>query len=279
MMKKLRFGTAGIPLSMPKRNSVGAPIFIRSLGLEAMELEFVRSVNLTEKKAKELGENASENDIKLTCHAPYFVNLCSKEEIKITASKKRILKAAKIANIAGAESVTFHAGFYQGREPDKIYDKIKTEIKKMVKILKKEGNPIILRPETTGKGSQFGSVEELVNLAKELSQVSVCVDFAHLYARSIGELNGEKDFSSVLSYIKKELGASAIKDMHIHVSGMNYGPKGERNHYTLTDERNKFDYKGLIKAFKKFNVKGIVVSESPNIEKDALLMQKFYSKL
>lgn len=275
-MDKLRFGTAGIPLSMPNRNTIHAPEFIRKLGLDAMEIEFVRSVNLTKDKAKELKKSANDNDIKLTCHAPYFINLCSNETIKIIASKKRILKSAEIANIAGASSLTFHAGFYQNKEPKKVYEKIKKEIKEIVAQLKKNNNEIILSPETTGKATQFGSIEELVTLSKELSHVSLCIDFAHLYARSIGKFNGEKDFSYIFKYIKDELGDSAIKNMHIHISGINYGPKGERNHLVLEDKKNKFDYRGLIKSFKKYKIKGIIIGESPNIEKDALLMQKLY---
>ncbi|MBS3113038.1 TIM barrel protein [Candidatus Woesearchaeota archaeon] len=275
-MDKIRFGTAGIPLNMPNRNTIDAPNYIRELGLDAMELEFVHSINLTNEKAKELKKAAEDNDLKLSCHAPYFVNLCSNEPSKIAASKQRILKSAEIANIAGAESVTFHAGYYQGKDTEKVYEKIKKEIQEIVLSLRKKGNTIKISPETTGKGSQFGSIKELVKIAQEIKGVSLCVDFAHLYARSIGKFNGEKDFGSTIDYIKNELGKSYIEDMHVHFSGMNYGPKGERNHLVLEDENNKFDYKGLIKAFQKYKVKGIIVSESPNIEKDALLMQKLF---
>ncbi len=241
-----------------------------------MEIAFVRSVYLTKESAKEVWKNAEQYDIKLTCHAPYFINLCSDEAAKVNASKQRILKSAEIANIAGAGSLTFHAGFYQGKDPAKVYDKIKSEIKDIVAKLKKDNNPILISPETTGKGTQFGTVEELVQIAKELNQVNLCVDFAHLFARSIGEFNGAADFGSTLKQIKDELGTDALHNMHIHISGMNYGPKGERNHLVLKDRDNEFDYKGLIEAFKKYAIKGIVVSESPNIEEDALLMKKLF---
>lgn len=276
-MDRLRFGSAGIPLTMPDRNCIDAPAYVHKIGLDSMELAFVRSVYLSKEAAKEVRKNAEENDIKLTCHAPYFINLCSDEAAKVNASKQRILNSAEIANIAGAGSLTFHAGFYQRKDPMKVYDKIKSEIKDIISKLKKDGNPIIISPETTGKGTQFGTVEELVRIAKELSQTNLCVDFAHLFARSIGKFNGEKDFCSTLKYIKDELGADALHNMHIHISGMNYGPKGERNHLILRDRDNKFDYKGLVNAFKKYSIKGIVVSESPNIEEDALLMKKLFN--
>jgi deoxyribonuclease-4 len=277
-MDRLRFGTAGIPLTMPDRNSVDAPAFLKKIGLESMELEFVHSVNIGADKARLVKKSAEENDIKLTCHAPYFINLCSAETAKVSASKQRILHSAEIAALAGAGSLTFHAGFYQGAPLDKVYDKIKSEIKDLSASLKKKGINIMLRPETTGKESQFGCIEELVRMAKEVSGVGLCVDFAHLFARSAGKFNGEQDFGSVLKLIKDELGNRELHDMHIHISGMNYGPKGEKNHLVLQDHNNKFDYRGLIAAFHKYAPKGIVVSESPNIEEDALLMKKLFYK-
>ena len=277
-MDRMRFGTAGIPLSMPDRNTVEAPTFIRKLGLDAMEIEFVRSVNLTPEKARLLGKYGSDNDIRFTCHAPYFVNLCSAEAVKVHASKARILKSAEIASLAGAHSVTFHAGFYQGAPLDKVYEKIKSEIKDMAATLKKKNIDVVLRPETTGKESQFGCIEELVRLASELTGVGLCVDFAHLFARSVGRFNGVEDYSSVLKLIKENIGTSELHDMHIHFSGMNYTEKGERNHLVLRDLNNHFDYRGMVEAMKKYGVKGIAISESPNIEEDALLCQKLFGK-
>src|SRR3989338_6632652 len=276
-MKELLFGTAGIPLSSEPRTTIDGIKHVRKLGLGAMELEFVRSVNITKDKAPEVKKAAEESNVILTCHAPYFINLNSLEKAKIKASIDRILNSARIANLCGGYSVCFHAGFYMGQEPKKVYDAIKHNMKEIVTTLKKENNSIWIRPETTGKATQFGNVDEILQLSQELDYVMPCVDFAHFHARTNGKYNTYKEFASILEAIEKKLGRKGLENMHMHVTGIAYGPKGEKNHLNLKESDLK--YQELLKALKDFKVKGIAISESPNIEEDALLMQKVYSKL
>ena len=248
-----------------------------------MELEFVWSVNVSEEKAPLIKEIASKNKIILTCHGQYYINLNSLEKEKVTASVGRILNAAKIANLCGGYSMTFHAAYYMKLEAEKVYAKVKKEMKGIVKTLKNEGNKIWIRPETTGKGSQWGTFQEIVKLSEEVEQVLPCIDFSHVHARSAGpeenknRYNNYDEFCEILSYVEKHLGRDALNNMHCHVSGINYGPKGERNHLILKE--SDMNYKELMKAFKDFKLKGIVISESPNIEVDARLMQRDFSRL
>ena len=272
--KKLIFGTAGIPLSTEKPNTVNGIERVRELGLGAMELEFVHSVNLNKKKAEEVKKAAKKNEIELTCHGQYYINLNSLEKAKVKASVKRILNAARIANIAGAKSMTFHAAFYMKMDKGKVYENVKRELKGIVKTLKSEGNKIWIRPEFTGKATQFGDLEELIKLSEDIEQVRPCIDFAHYHARYNGKMNSYEKFAELLEQIEKRLGKRALHNMHIHVSGINYSEKGEKNHMPLKESDLK--YKELIKAWNDFGVRGIVISESPNIEEDALLMQKIW---
>ena len=274
-MKELLFGTAGIPLSANPRTTIDGIRHVKKLGLGAMELEFVRSINITKEKAPEVKKAAEQNNVVLTCHAPYFINLNSLEKAKIKASIDRILNSARIANLCGAYSVCFHAGFYMGQEPKKVYDTIKQNLKEIVSILKKENNRIWVRPETTGKETQFGNVDEILQLSQEFDNVMPCVDFAHFHARTNGKYNTYKEFASILEAIEKKLGKKGLENMHI--TGIAYGPKGEKNHLTLKESDLK--YQELIKVLKDFKVKGVAISESPNIEEDALLMQKVYKDL
>lgn len=272
-MDKLYFGTAGIPLSAKGKGTPDGIRTVKELGLGAMELEFVRGVNMKEPAAKEIAAVQKETGIHLTCHAPYYVNLASADKAKLEASKKRIVDAARIASICSAASVTFHPGFYQKQEPAKVYDKVKTALKDVVKRVRDEGIKIDVRPETTGKGSQFGSLDEIIKLSQEIHGVLPCVDFAHLHART-QKFNTYLEFLQALEKIEKGLGKGAVHNMHCHVSGINYTAKGERNHMNLPD--SDLHYKDLVKAWKDFGIKGIVISESPNIEGDALLLQKLY---
>jgi len=234
-------------------------------------------VNISEEKTLEIKKVAEEKDVKLTCHAPYYVNLNSLEEKKIEESKQRILKAARIAWLCGASSVTFHAGFYMKQDPEEVYQKIKRGLKEIVEVLRKEGNQIWIRPETTGKASQWGSVDEILRMSKEVAGVLPCIDFSHVYARSVGKINSYDQFKEILEKVEESLGRKGLGDMHIHVSGIEYGEKGEKWHLTLN--QCGFKYKELLKVLKKFRCKGVLISESPNIEEDAKSMQKEYNKI
>ena len=276
-MNDLLFGTAGIPLSSNPRTTTDGIKHVRKLGLGAMELEFVRSVNITKDRAPEVKKAAEESNVVLTCHAPYFINLNSLEKAKIKASIERILNSARIASLCGGYSVCFHSGFYIGMDSKKVYGTIKHNLKEIISTLKDENNSIWVRPETTGKATQFGNVDEILQLSTELDNVMPCVDFAHFHARTNGKYNTYKEFASILEAIEKKLGRKGLENMHMHITGIAYGPKGEKNHLILKESDLK--YEELLKALKDFKVKGVAISESPNIEGDALLMQKVYEKL
>lgn len=273
-MKELLFGTAGIPISAKGLGTIEGIEEVRNLGLGAMELEFVRSINITKQKAPEVKKIAEKNNVVLTCHAPYFINLNSNEKAKLKASIQRILNSARIANLCGVYSVCFHPGFYMKENKEKVFNNIKNNIKEIAKILKKEDNKIWVRPETTGKESQFGDLNELLDISSELEQVMPCVDFSHLHARSNGKYNSREEFREILKLIEKKLGKEALQKMHIHVAGIAYSSKGERHHLNL--KQSDFKYKELLKTLKEFKCKGVLISESPNIEGDALLMKKFF---
>ena len=276
-MKELLFGTAGIPLSAEPRTTLDGIRHVRKLGLGSMELEFVRNINITKEKAPEVRKAAEESNIVLTCHAPYFINLNSLEKAKIKASIGRILNSARILSLCGGYSVCFHPGFYMGMDAKKVYGTVKHNLKEIVSTLKEEGNNIWVRPETTGKETQFGNVDEILQLSHELDNVMPCIDFAHFHARTNGKYNTYREFSEILEKIEKVLGKKGIENMHMHLTGIAYGPKGDKHHLTLKESDLK--YEELIKVLKDFNVKGVAISESPNIENDALLCKKIYCKL
>lgn len=273
----IKFGTAGVPLSAAD-NSTGAGIKrIRELGLDAMEVEFVHGVRMKEEKARLNGQTAIEEKVALTCHAPYYVNLNSKEEEKIIASKQRLVDTARTAEFLGAQSIIFHPAFYSGDEAQQVFSKVLAEIAEIRGILDKESCPVILRPETTGKPSQFGSLEETIALARELNGVLPCIDFSHLHARSNGLFNSYDEFCSVLDMTAESLGDKWAHNAHFHISGIEYGPKGEKKH--LIFEEADLNYQELLRALISFGIKGTIICESPNLEKDTLLLQETYKAL
>ncbi|NJD99904.1 hypothetical protein E3E26_08960 [Thermococcus sp. LS1] len=274
---RLRFGTAGIPLSTPKRSTINGIIHVRNLGLDAMELEFVRGVNLKPELAKKIKYVAKKHDVLLTAHAPYYINLNASEKAKVEASKKRIIQSAERLHDAGGWSVVFHAGYYLRQPPERVYERIKNELKDIERELVDRGIKVWLRPELTGKPTQFGDLKEIVKLSEELETVLPTIDFAHAHARHIGKCNTTEEWREMLSFIEDRLGREALDNMHIHMSGINYGPKGEKNHLPLQESDMKWE--DLLKVLKEFKVKGVVISESPNIEEDAILMKKKYEEI
>ena len=276
-MKQLLFGTAGIPIRTPDHNTENGIRYVRELGLDVMELEFVRSINISRVKAPLIKESALKNNIVLTCHAPYFVNLNAVEKPKLYASMDRVLNSARIASLCGGYSVTFHAGFYLGMDSEIVYNNIRDKIRDIRKTLDDEGVDIWLRPETTGKQSQFSGLKDLLKISQEVEGVMPCIDFAHMHARTGGKNNTYPEFRELLIKVEDALGKEGLSNMHIHMSGINYTEKGERNHLFLED--SDMNYKDLLRALKEFKAAGVVICESPNIEDDALLMQKYYSKL
>jgi len=275
-MDKLRFGTAGIP-TCTKGDTIQGIKDIRKLGLDSFELEFVHSINIKPEKAEEVRKAAKDADVVLTCHSPYFINLNSEDKKKFHASISYIVNSAKILSLCNGWSVCFHAGYYQKQSPEKVYEKIKEGIKEIVSKVKEFDKNIWIRPEISGKKSQFGDLNETIKLSNDVEQVMPCIDFSHFFARDTGKHNTYDEFKAILETIEKKLGKEAINNMHIHVAGIEYGDKGEKNHLDL--EESKFNYKDLMKALKEFKVKGVLISESPSIEQNALLMQKTFSKL
>ncbi|MEM0044286.1 MAG: TIM barrel protein [Sulfolobales archaeon] len=274
---RLLFGTAGIPLSTSKKTSQAGIVRVRELGLDAMELEFVRGVKMSMETALEVKKIAEENNVVLTVHAPYYINLNSSDSSKVRESAERIIQSARVGFAAGAFSVVFHAGYYGGDTPGKAYQRIKNTVKEISRVVRDEGIEIWLRPETMGGLAEFGDLEEIISLSEEIEGIQPAIDFAHLHARSIGRYNTYEEISSVLELIERRLGREALERMHIHMSGIEYGRRGEIKHLNL--EESDLNYRDILKALKDFKVYGVVISESPNIEDDAILMKKTYENL
>jgi deoxyribonuclease-4 len=275
-MRALLFGTGGVPHSTPKRSSLAGIRQIRELGLDCMELAFVHRVAMGEKTASEVRQAAEEHEVRLSVHAPYYVNLNSPEADKVRASRQRILQAARVGWLCGAQSIVFHPAFYHDDPPEIVYQRVRRHLIELTEELRDEGSGTILRPETTGRASQFGTLEELLMLSKEVEGVAPCVDFAHLHART-GSDNSYEEFAALLELIEGELGQAGLEDMHIHISGIDYGPGGERKHLNLADADLR--YIELLQALRDFEAGGLVICESPSLEEDALLMQRVYRGL
>jgi deoxyribonuclease-4 len=269
----LLFGTAGTPISSGGSDSLSGIKRVHELGLGCMELEFVHGVKMKEDTARKVRALAKELDILLSVHAPYYINLNGEGETRLK-SMERILNSARIGEICGASCVVVHAGFIQKDTREAAYEKIKQQLIQIREQMNSEGLSIVLRIETMGRISQFGTLDEVLAIT-EVAGILPCIDFSHLHAIS-GKNNSHGEFSKILSSIENKLGREGLNNMHIHVSGIEYSPKGEKRHLEL--EKSDFNFKELTVAFSEFNIRGTVICESPNLEVDALKLKKEYEK-
>jgi len=268
------FGTVGSPLSTPKNpgGTVGGIARTAELGLGALELAWVRSVAVTEAKCAEIRATAQEHTVAISIHAPYFINLNANGD-EWPRSRKRLMNAAHYGNLAGATDIVFHPGSYFGRDPKEVLQVALPRLRDCVKELRDAGNPATLRPETMGKSAMLGSLEDTLAMASEIDGVQPCIDFAHLHARpGDGSANSYEEWMRMLKLVKKYLGQGALKQIHIHLSGIAYGPKGEKNHLPLAEADLK--YRELFKALRDSRCAGRILCESPKMEEDALVMKK-----
>ncbi|MEW5900261.1 MAG: TIM barrel protein [Acidobacteriota bacterium] len=272
--KRLLFGTAGVPLTTPASSTLTAIEHVQRLGLDCLEVEFVRGVKMGADTAGLIRLKAETLAIRLSLHAPYYINLNSAEEGKRLASQERLVASARLAQAMGARTVVFHAGYYGQASPEKTFETVKKGLQEVLSGLKSEKNAVSLRLETMGKRSQFGSLDEVLLLCRELEGLRPCLDFSHIHAREGGS-NSYRHFIRILRKVEKKLGQEALADIHIHVAGVHYGDKGEVKHLDLRD--SDFRYDDWVQALRDLGVAGMVICESPNLETDALMLKALYN--
>jgi deoxyribonuclease-4 len=279
MTLSFRFGTVGSPIGTPKKpgGSVGAIEFSKSIGLEALELGWVRAVRVSEKTCAAIKQTGTEQGVDLSVHAPYFINL-NADETEWPKSRQRLMDAAHYGNLAGATDIIFHPGSYFERPPEEVLKVAIPRLQGCVDELRAAGNPVTLRPETMGKSAMLGSLEDTLAMSKAIAGVEPCLDFAHLHARpGDGSVNTYDEWSKYLESYSKALGKKSLKRLHIHLSGIEYGPKGEKNHLKL--EEADLNLEALLRALKDFGCAGRILCESPVMEEDALLMLKTWKEV
>jgi deoxyribonuclease-4 len=278
-MNNFIFGTVGSPISTPKKpgGSIGAIVRLHEIGLGALELGWVQSVRVSEETCAAIKQTASDNQVAVSVHAPYFINLNANDE-EWPKSKKRLMDAAHYGNLAGATDIIFHPGSYFEQPAETVLKTALPRLAECAQELKQAGNPARLRPETMGKSAMLGSIEDVLTMSREVPGVEPCLDFAHLHARAgDGSMNSVEEWLDLLSAYENALGEESLGRLHIHMSGIEYSPKGERNHLPI--QESDFKLSALFSALKQKNCGGRIVCESPIMEEDSLYMQSEWLKL
>src|SRR3989338_1562146 len=242
---KILLGTAGSPTG----STLTGINAVKELGLHAMEVQFTHGIKISAELAAKIGKEQRKHNIALSIHAPYYINLLSEDKNKVYASKKRILDSCRLGHLMNANKIVFHPGYYGSKSKEEAYGEIKPQIKEILDEIRKNRWNVEIAPETTGRDSQFGTLEETLRLAKELGS-SFCVDVAHLYARSRGKIDFQRLFGSLEGY----------KQLHFQFSGVEFSKGGEKRHLILN---GKPDFREFTEELVSRNINATIISESP----------------
>jgi len=270
------FGTVGSPAATPPKpgGTIGGIIYSACIGLDALELAWVNGVRVGEATCAAISQASKVNKVALSVHAPYYINLNAEAE-KWPNQRKYLIDAAKFGNLAGATDIIFHPGSYFSRPAVEVLKVAIPRLQSCMDEIRNDGNPATLRPEISGKGAMLGSLSDVLEMAMAVPGVVPCIDFAHLHARlGDGAVNTYDEWMAVLATYRKSLGDKAMEHMHIHLSGINYGPKGEKNHLII--EEADLNFMELMHALHSSAVKGRIMCESPVLEVDALKFKNLW---
>ena len=277
MADRPRFGPAGKPVGF-KGKAHEVPRYLRSEGLDAFEFQAVRwgvKPGIKEDEAARLREEASKYDVLLSMHASYFINLCADGE-KLYQSIKRLLICLQYASIMGAYIVVFHPGFYKGKEPARaLEDCIRALRTVLDEASTMSGKLPYLGPETTGKPTQLGSLEEILRLCEEVESCRPVIDWAHLHARDgRGSIRTKEDYRAVLEAIEGRLGTEVMVNLHVHYTPVEFSAKGEVRHHTMSEPGYGPDFKPFAELIAEMGLRPVIISESPVLDRDSILMKK-----
>jgi len=279
-----RFGPAGVPPAFRelKRPVEEVPKYLHEEGLSAFEYQAVRwgpKPQMKKEVAEKLGINAAQQDGWLSLHGSYFINFCGEEET-IEASKKRLIACVTAAGWMRARSVVFHPGFYGTRSPK---DALQCCLKAMNEVVESTSSlgiaPVYLAPETTGKSSQLGSLDEILMLCEKVESTLPTIDWAHIHAREKGKLKSIDDFRKVIDVIEKRLGTDAVKNMHCHYTRVEFAGRGEKRHHTMDELEYGPDFEPFAVLIAELDLKPVVISESPILDVDSLKMRDIVLKM
>lgn len=276
------FGPAGNPDSFYQeghKSSLDMPGWLRERGLNAYEYQCSRGVNIGEETARKLGELATRNGIFLSIHAPYYINLAAADPEAREKTRRHLLKSLMAARWMGAGVVVFHPGSGKG-DRRAAMDRAMELLAEVSRQAREGGmGDILLAPETMGKKSLLGTVDEVLELCTAGPNIIPTIDFGHLHAVSLGGLKAREAFAGVLDKIQAAPGLDRLKRMHFHFSPVEFSAAGERRHRTTRDDGFGPDFTYLAQLLAERSVEFTLICESDGLQaEDALVYKAIYEK-
>jgi deoxyribonuclease IV len=280
----IRFGPSGNSESFYEqgcKSSVQMPAWLKNMGLSAYEYQCSRGIKVSEKIARQIGEEAVKNDIFLSIHAPYYINMASPEEDKRENSIRYILQTMEVASWMGAKRIVVHTGACSKICREKALTMAIETLKRTIEQVDNAGfQDISICPEVLGKLNQLGSLEEILEMCKIDDRLLPTIDFGHLHARGLGALNTVQDFEKVIDIIENAIGYDRLKVIHSHFSRIEFTSGGEKKHWSIGDEQFGPDFELLAEVLYKKNMEPVIICESRTLmAEDALKLKNIYHKV
>jgi len=278
MSEHTRFGPAGVPpmFRLLGASTVDTPRLLREEGLDAFEYQGVRwgeKPQIKQQDAIRLGEEARKNDVRLSMHGSYYINLSGKRDV-VEASKRRLIAAATAADWMGAYVMVFHTGFYGKFEKDYALKTCISALKEVSAEMKAQGLKVKLGPETMGRKFQVGSIDEIIAINQQVENTQLVVDWGHLHALHQGAFKTSDDMRKIAIKIEEQLGTQTLRSMHCHFSKIEFTAQGEKRHHTLDEGAFGPEFRLLAEVILDFGMHPTMICESPILDVDARKMKE-----
>ncbi len=278
---KAHFGVAGNSDSFYNQGhkaSEEMPKWLADFGLDAYEYQCGNGVRCGEATARKIAAAAKENNIIMSVHSPYYINLATPDEEKRAGSINYIMQSAQLAKYLGGERVVVHSGAIGKLTREEALEFAKKTLKIAIQELQNAGfGDIRLCIETMGKINQLGNLDEVLELCRLDDSFLPCIDFGHLNARTLGGLKEKADFEEIFDKIGDRLGEDRLKVFHSHFSKIEYTKGGEKKHLTFADDIFGPDFDFVAEILNERGLAPTIICESSGTQaEDALFMKKMY---
>ena len=260
------------------KSSLEAPLWVKEKGLSAYEYQCGKGVKISTEAAEILGNNARENGIHLSVHAPYYINLSSIEPEKRDKSIDYILKTLEVAKCMGAKRIVVHSGSCGDITRKEALELAKDTLSRAVKAADEWGfGDIAICPETMGKVKQLGTVDEVCELCLIDERLIPTIDFGHVNSQTLGSLKTYDGYVRIFDTIHKKLGEERLKSFHAHYSRIEYTNAGEKKHHRFDETEFEPDFDPIAKIVTQRNLSPIIICESRGTQtRDAVAIQEIY---
>jgi len=262
------------------KHSYQMPEWLRNMGLNAYEYQCNKGTKIRKETAEKIGEEARKAGIRLSIHAPYYINMAAEDETKREKSVQYILDTCRVAKWMGADRIVIHPGSVGKFSREEAMMKALPVLAETILRADKEGfSDITMCPEVLGKINNLGSLDEVITMCSLDERLIPCIDFGHIHARTLGSLKDADDFRAIFDRIENSLGSERARKLHIHFSRIEFTQAGEKKHHTMDDTEYGPDFEILARVLLERKTEPVIICESRDrMAEDAVILKKIYEK-